>query len=77
MKKNLPKTPDTADTDDKEQNSSVGSTYDEASNAEIYGDKSDNTADSEIPDKTENHTVDEILRSFESTFMSEEEADKR
>lgn len=69
--------PDTADTDDKEQNSSVGSTYDEASNAEIYGDKSDNTADSEIPDKTENHTVDEILRSFESTFMSEEEADKK
>ena len=40
-------------------------------------DKSDNTADSEIPDKTENHTVDEILRSFESTFMSEEEADKK
>lgn len=68
---------DTADTDDKQQNSSVGSTDDEESTAEIYGDKSDNTADSEIPDKTENHTVDEILRSFESTFMSEEEADKK
>lgn len=68
---------DTADTDDKQQNSSAVSTDDEASNAEINGDKSDNTADSEIPDKTENHTVDEILRSFESTFMSEEEADKK
>lgn len=68
---------DTADTDDKQQNSSAVSTDDEASNAEIYGDKPDNTADSEIPDKTENHTVDEILRSFESTFMSEEEADKK
>lgn len=68
---------DTADTDDKQQNSSAVSTDDEASNAEIYSDKSDNTADSEIPDKTENHTVDEILRSFESTFMSEEEADKK
>lgn len=68
---------DKSDTDDKQQNSSAGSTDDEASNAEIYGDKSDNTADSEIPDKTENLTVDEILRSFESTFMSEEEADKR
>ena len=30
-----------------------------------------------FPNKTENHTVDEILRSFESTFMSEEEADKK
>ena len=68
---------DKCDTDDKQQNSSAGSTDDEASNAEIYGDKSDNTADSEISDKTENHTVDEILRSFESTFMSEEEADKK
>lgn len=68
---------DTADTDDKQQNSSAVSTDDEASNAEINGDKSDNTADSEIPEKTENHTVDEILRSFESTFMSEEEADKK
>lgn len=68
---------DTADTDDKQQNSSAVSTDDEASNAETNGDKSDNTADSEIPDKTENHTVDEILRSFESTFMSEEEADKK
>lgn len=68
---------DKCDTDDKQQNSSAGSTDDEASNAEIYGDKSDNTADSVISDKTENHTVDEILRSFESTFMSEEEADKR
>lgn len=68
---------DKSDTDDKQQKSSAGSTDDEARNAEIYGDKSDNTADSEIPDKTENHTVDEILRSFESTFMSEEEADKK
>lgn len=68
---------DTDDNDDKQQNSSAVSTDDEASNAEINGDKSDNTADSEIPDKTENHTVDEILRSFESTFMSEEEADKK
>ena len=68
---------DKSDTDDKQQNSSAGSTDDEASNAVIYSDKSDNTADSEIPDKTENHTVDEILRSFESTFMSEEEADKK
>ena len=68
---------DTANTDDKQQNSSAVSTDDEASNAEINGEKSDNTADSEIPDKTENHTVDEILRSFESTFMSEEEADKK
>ena len=66
-----------SDTDDKQQNSSAGSTDDEESNAVIYSDKSDNTADSEIPDKTENHTVDEILRSFESTFMSEEEADKK
>ena len=65
---------DTADTDDKQQNSSAGSTDDEESNAELNSDK---TADSEIPDKTENHTVDEILRSFESTFMSEEEADKK
>ena len=39
---------DKSDTDDKQQNSSAGSTDDEASNAEIYGDKSDNTADSEI-----------------------------
>lgn len=68
---------ETADTDDKQQISSAVSTDDEASNAEINGDKPDNTADSEIPDKTENHTVDEILRSFESTFMSEEEADKK
>ena len=42
---------DTADTDDKQQNSSAGSTDDEESNAEINSDKSDNTADSEIPDK--------------------------
>ena len=68
---------DKPDTDDKQQNSSACSTDDEESNAEINSDKSDNTADPEIPDKTENHTVDEILRSFESTFMSEEEADKK
>ena len=53
---------DTADTDDKQQNASAGSTDDEESNAVIY---------------SENHTVDEILRSFESTFMSEEEADQK
>lgn len=40
-------------------------------------DKCDSTAVSDECENQENHTVDEILCSFESTFMSEEEADKK
>ncbi len=62
--------------DEHQKQTTLCNNDEETVSAEI-ADKCDNTAVSDECENQENHTVDEILCSFESTFMSEEEADRK
>lgn len=62
---------------DEHQKQTTLCNNDEKTAAAEIADKCDSTAVSDKCENQEDHTVDEILCSFESTFMSEEEADKK
>lgn len=62
---------------DEHQKQTILCNNDEKTVSAETADKCDSTAVSEECENQKNHTVDEILCSFESTFMSEEEADRK